>query len=104
MAGSERSTQSPRPAKSTPSSANSGSTWPAPTPAIARPPDSASSVPNALATSSGWWYGRATTWLSSRTRSVAAARKPSVTNGWYQVVPIFSSKGLGMATCSHTPT
>ena len=104
MAGSDRSTHAPRSANGTPSRANSASTWPAPTPTIARPPESRSSVVNALATSSGWWYGRATTWLSSRTDVVTPARNPSVVNGWYQVAPIVSSWGFGMAMCSHTPT
>jgi hypothetical protein len=27
-----------------------------------------------------------------------------VATGWYQMAPIVSSSGLGMATCSHTPT
>ena len=38
----------------TPSTSNSASTWPAPTPRTTRPPESSSSVAKALAVTSGW--------------------------------------------------
>ena len=47
-------------------------------PSIARPPDSTSSVVTALASSPGSRYTTAVTTVSSLTRSVLAARNPSV--------------------------
>ena len=52
------SSSRPRSAKGTSSASNSPSTWPVPTPRIARPPDSWSSVAHALATASGCRYGQ----------------------------------------------
>ena len=98
------SSSRPRSANGTSRASNSPSTCPAPTPRIARPPESASSVAHALATASGWRYGSTYTWLSSRTRSVTAARYESVATVSHHVVLIASAWAAGMATWSHTAT
>ena len=57
---------------------------------------------HALAVTSGCRYGSTATWLSRWVRVVWAPSQPSVAIVSYQVPPIFSSSGWGIATWSHT--
>ncbi len=94
----------PRRAKSTPRAANSASRCPAPQPRTTRPPESASSVRNALAVASGWRYAGIHTYDMRRTCLVAAARNPSVAIGSYQMVDMAAACERGTATWSQAAT